>query len=147
MSVWAGIKKALNSTLGTSEFKPLDELFNMHCGIYATNDYTLKELWRGGSLEEGESVGSAKINATGQINVYFSTLVSSNHYNILINGKVVASVSGLDISTYKPNSVSVEVKYGDVIEIVSASKGNGSTTIALCGLTYFAPTGGIVSNV
>lgn len=147
MSVWAGIKKALNSTLGTSEFKPLDELFNMHCGIYATNDYTLKVLWSGGYLEAGKSVGSAKINATGQINVYFSQIVSSNHFDILINGTVVARASGSSSSAYSPISVSVEVKYGDVIEILSTSTGNSNTTIALCGLTYFAPTGGIVSNV
>lgn len=144
MSVWAGIKKALNSTLGTSEFKPLDELFNMHCGIYATNDYTLKE-WIQNPYDEGESV-SAKINATGRINVYFSQMVSRNKFDILINGKAVAIASGSSSSSVSPISVSVEVKYGDVIEIVSTSKYN-DTAIALCGLTYFAPTGGIVSNV
>lgn len=148
MSVWAGIKKALNSTLGTSEFKPLDELFNMHCGIYATSDHTLKVLLNEGYLKEGDSV-SAKINATGQINVYFSSITSYHDFRIRINGNEVAYVDGLQANVYNPYSVSVAVEYGDIIEIVSASDDNDSNklTISLRGLTYFAPTGGIVSNV
>lgn len=148
MNIWAGIKKALNSTLGTSEFKPLDELFNMHCGIYATTDHTLKVLLSEGYLKLGDSV-SAKINATGRINVYFSSILSTHTFQILINGQHVAYAKGTHSNTYNPYSISVDVKYGDIIKILSTAQDNkyNDLTISLRGLTYFAPTGGIVENV
>lgn len=44
MSIWAGIKHALNSTLGTSEFKPLDKLIRFEGKKLAVSDSTFLSL-------------------------------------------------------------------------------------------------------
>ena len=45
MGLWAGIKCALNSTLGTDDFKPLDKQITDRIGLMpGENIYTIKHL-------------------------------------------------------------------------------------------------------
>ena len=44
MSFWAGIQRAINSTLGTDEFQPLDKLIKDGTKLVASYDYVLTSL-------------------------------------------------------------------------------------------------------
>lgn len=79
MSIWAGIKYALNSTLGTPKFKPLNELIESHIGLIESSDKVYYNKAITGSIQGG-SAGyenvvqkiskKVKINAQGTARVY-----------------------------------------------------------------------------
>ena len=86
MSIWAGIKHALNSTLGTKDFKPLDKIisndFKNQWSMYASDDiyYPLSNLT--GAVYRGESEWfyypqKFKMNCNGSVRIkgdFFSGL-------------------------------------------------------------------------
>lgn len=88
MGFWAEIKHALNSTLGTPNFKPLDKLFTEHLGLGAT-DATLKVL----KIEE-TLISSAFVNigqfvptVNGNVRIFLeakTNIPSANAADLLI---------------------------------------------------------------
>lgn len=81
--MWAGIKKALNSTLGTSEFKPLDQLIAEGRDLVAS-DNLFRYLYAGeyntGSVEE-KTIFKFKTNRDGSFRLKFNSKSAYNGYD------------------------------------------------------------------
>lgn len=97
--MWAGIKHAINSTLGTDEFKPLDKLIDdsiKGTRTLAASDAVLKVLHGGSEVEEFTKTFT--VNTTGSIRIKVSGRMSNNTYAFRVfitlettSGVVVAS--------------------------------------------------------
>lgn len=143
MSVWGEIKHAINSTLGTSNFKPLNELFDLYCGVKgSTNsadvlDTLATYLPKGGSV-------SRKIKMTGTITVFMTSNLQHN-LQVYVNDDYVTSLyNSANVSASV--SATINVKYGDVLKVVETEK-TYDGGITLRGITFFSPMGGIIENV
>lgn len=145
MSIWAEIKYAINSTLGTKNFKPLNELFDLYCGVKAsTNSNDVLDTLVAGTLFRNTPI-SRKIKMTGKITVYMSSNLRDN-VQVYVNNEYVGTLYNSS-NVGAAVSMNVTVKYGDIIKIL-ANEGNVSNTfITLRGTTFFAPMGGIIENV
>ena len=71
MSIWAEVKKALNSTLGTDSFKPLNEIVEME--MYTSNeesriDKVLAKKYVGMPISTNPRKKSIKLGLGGQAN-------------------------------------------------------------------------------
>ena len=83
MGIWTGIKKALNSTLGTSEFQPLDKMIKSQ-RTYTASDSVLVPLISGASMAMPSTIKkipgvtfTSKVNGSirisGQLTYYRSS--------------------------------------------------------------------------
>lgn len=81
MGIWAGIKHALNSTLGTSEFKPLDKLMREYTDTKIS--YATVNKWTNSG---NKANGNTAVNITNPD----KTLVFMNAFE---NSSIVSSVS------------------------------------------------------
>ena len=88
MSIWKEIRKALNSSIGTPNFKPLDKLFTEHLGLGAT-DATLKVL----KIEETRiptafvNIGQFVPTVNGNVRIFLeakTNIPSANAADLLI---------------------------------------------------------------
>lgn len=77
--MWAGIKHAINSTLGTDKFKPLDKLIDdsiKGTRTLAASDAVLKVLHGGSEVEDFTKTFA--VNTTGSIRIKVSGRMSNN---------------------------------------------------------------------
>ena len=127
MGIWAGIKHALNSTLGTADFKPLDKLnyeaIKAQRSLYASDEVhlTLDGLGTSTSYEHEVIKSSQKITtfSSGSIKLKMYHTFFNNVGGLFIvykNGAQVASCS-ITGNGDDETSVTVQVSYvkGDVI--------------------------------
>lgn len=136
MSMWAGIKYAINSTLGTSDFKPLDKMYKDSLVLVGDRNAITSKKNFGTSTRFGDvaTIG----NYSGIVNVYVYTAWTSTGrrrglFSIYKNGVrvydspiVLVSSStdeqGAIISDYIPISVSP----GDQISFYAPTYYNAS---------------------
>ena len=145
MSVWGEIKYAINSTLGTSNFKALNELFDLYCGVKgSTNSNDVLDTLVSGTLFRNTPI-SRKIKMTGQITVYMSSNIRDN-VQVYVNNEYVGTLYNSS-NVGAAVSIDVTVKYGDIIKILANESTISNTSITLRGTTFFAPMGGIIENV
>ena len=145
MSVWGEIKYAINSTLGTSNFKALNELFDLYCGVKgSTNSNDVLDTLVSGPLFHNTPI-SRKIKMTGQITVYMSSNLRDN-VQVYVNNEYVGTLYNSS-NVAAAVSINVTVKYGDIIKILANKSNIDNTYITLRGTTFFAPMGGIIENV
>lgn len=141
MSIWAGIKYGVNSTLGTSDFKPLDKMYKDSLVLVATTNPITGNLIL---QTDGRYKGSVTIgDYGGVVNVHIrivprstSTACSgvfgiSKNNNLYVSQRLkTTSTDGQYalIDEYIPISVSP----GDVITVTSSdyqiSSGNSTST-------------------
>ena len=88
MSIWAEVKKAINGTVGTQNFKPLDELYRDSRYVYAC-DHGL--LAYSGSIHYKNTNFYAKINIPGTYSA--SAIFSRNSCGIWSVPRTVYSTS------------------------------------------------------
>lgn len=131
MGFWSGIKHALNSTLGTDDFQPLDKIIlGMRClqasgEVYMTLASLEATAVAVGKTEVFSSKQSITPYASGSLKLKITYAPggqgyggSSNIFNVLVNGVVVNSV---ELSTSKSSTEStatsgiIRYKAGDVI--------------------------------
>lgn len=131
MSLWVGIKHALNSTLGKSNFKPLDALINDvkdvvigQKGLVASDDiykvvadvgdsgipnYKNLEMFR---LNWG---GSCKLSFTVSFKVTSSSNLRPLQYTVYKNGQVYRDITTEIDDRFSPNvNVVLNADAGDV---------------------------------
>lgn len=139
MSIWAEIKKAVNSTVGTQNFKPLDELYRDSRYVYASDNVIL-------DLHNPDSsyyMRSFKVNIPGtyKIKVHFlketktSSIFSNNIYQ---NGSKVAEISFSTSTAQETEGFKyLTFSAGDVITFERGhyqSKSLSSDICVLCGM-------------
>lgn len=133
MSIWAEVKKALNSTIGTSNFKPLNELYLDSRYMYASDNTIVHTIATSGS--DGLFLTKIKINIPGsyRIKAFVDGVV---HYvlksTIYVekNGIVIASSPTLTVATGSDTSGVTSCDFtansGDIINVkVLTYEGSG----------------------
>ena len=136
MSVWSEIKHAINSTLGSANFKPLDKLFDEYCGVFESDNV----LYDVGTVYKNESTTPKTLKMTGTIRVAADGITSSDRVWVSLNGKS----AGVITQQQEHNNyayITINIKYGD--EIAFSSKYT-IEKVQICGTPYFAPRGGII---
>ena len=123
--MWAGIKKALNSTLGTSEFKPLDQLIAEERNLVAS-DNLYRYLYAGEITKYADTTEltafSFQSNRKGSIRLKFNAKCQSSagQKSIRIyrnNYKVSNDITIPTAFTETDTSIDISVGKGDVITI------------------------------
>lgn len=133
---WSEIKHAINSTLGNTDFKPLDKIFDECCGVFASDNV----LYNIGTAYEDARTETKVLKMTGTIRVK-AELTVGDSLSVWLNGTFAGQVthqtaqSGYSYPT-------INIKYGD--EITFSGSGGDGRNVQICGTTYFAPRGGII---
>lgn len=158
MSIWAEVKKAINSTVGTQNFKPLDELYRDSRYVYAC-DHGL--LVYSGSIAYKGTKFYAKINLPGTYRasaIFYCNSSDFDYANINVFKKVngsyqsIGGVTKEDLAYGTSATISVDfsVQSGDIIRIdpviytKSYGKGGTISNLRLCGMIG---TGGAPAEV
>jgi len=145
MSIWAEMKKAVNSTVGTQNFKPLDELYRDSRYVYAS-DNTILHYPKPGGYAFTPAV-YAKINIPGSYRV-IARIYSTTSDGIAIirikNGTTTIATyeeSGLKNTEERTIACDFTANAGDIIEMYayctyksSSSTFGGARWIRLCGM-------------
>ncbi len=152
MGIWAGIKHALNSTLGTKDFEPLDKLIVSKTKTIASDE--LYESLPSRSITVGgastiktsnfprlkmKGYGTLRLKATLGIELYGEMWVT---FNVLKNDETVTSLNlrlGEDV-TNKEFSRNISFEHGDVLSFMLEGGNNYSSparvtvgSFAICG--------------
>ena len=152
MGLWAGIKHALNSTLGTKDFMPLDKMILGMRSLQASDEvyWSLIPLKTSTVLPNKTKTFSSKQSITpytsGSLKLSITYAPggsgyggSSNVFNVLINGVVVDSISLETSKTpdeYMATSAIIQYDAGDVITFnaVVSSGPNQSLNFVCSGI-------------
>jgi len=121
MSIWAAIKYAINSTLGTLNFEPLDKLIKNQKTLYATEDFYTRlygaevtiEVEELGHIEKNDIPISITMRGAGSFKLSYEVKGSSNARAKLIvikNGEIITLD---DINT--PSSAYAEIYTSDCV--------------------------------
>ena len=142
MGIWAGIKHALNSTLGTSEFQSLDKIILGQKGLKASQNL-YAPVWSGNvSVDHDKSYDSGDIvefNWSGSFILGIYGYRSSHTYRdvlVLKNGEEITKI-------FLPNGDTKEYTYSQPISIkkgdrISVRIPTGNPTIYLYKIDIFA---------
>ena len=161
MSIWAGIKYAINSTLGTNDFKPLDKLLNdlvvEQSMIVASDD--LYENFSSLKVTLPKTDGTTTTSASSvhpvklKIKIYGTlrlkgdvarTSQASGYFHVYKNNEEVYTWRSLysDSNTSESISVDISVEPGDLITF-SLGGTNYSTRAGNVTIQNFAAYGTI----
>lgn len=134
--MWAGIKHALNSTLGTKDFQPLDKLYYKGKSLVASDNLYMYIINSRITVDRDSSytvpeklvmknAGSIKLRAEMS---YYST--PRLKVNIYVNSSLRLELTRTDEATNTTDVVSGQLKYnaGDVVtfKIVNTYTASGS---------------------
>lgn len=138
---WGKIKKAINSTLGTSDFQPLDKLIINSVYLTANDDvlYAVGDVY---SIDGELTLFEKKVNISGVIR-FVAEKIDSTYLSLLlyINGTRRTTISTAGYAD-------VTITKGDVIKITAFSHHSGQQAygVKLCGTVIQAPFGGEIFN-
>lgn len=116
MGIWAGIKHALNSTLGTSEFKSLDKIIEGQRSL-AASDSVISVVFSGNQMVTNNlgffSLGSFVPKKNGSVRVvligYAEGAQSNRAVKVIVRNNGTDSVSAVDASSVGGYSVFVDI--------------------------------------
>lgn len=132
MGLWSGIKYALNSTLGTSDFKPLDKYIESLISIVPSNELVYETEIITDSTDYGEDimfdktmnmggtfriVGGARRYNSGSTDTEGYTFIVSINGITVINEKII--IDNYEDTTEK--TYSVTFNKGDTVEVTARS--------------------------
>ena len=139
MSIWAEIKKAVNSTLGTADFKPLDKIFTDELAIYSldsafkTIDYSKIPT----TQTKMRYNGAIKIKLTTSEGTS-SSVGKETSLRINLNGTFVRNLWATMVSNQRAeSSCEITVQKGDVITFGYGSNQTYISSVSLCGIVSF----------
>lgn len=135
MGIWAGIKHALNSTLGTNDFQPLDQqirnnkILMASNELYATLPTEFSKSGYGYHVSESDPEKelyrtSIKMNNDGSFKIGIDRLFinTSNAarlvFNILKNNEIIQDYSKANMGESTFTSNAINFNRGDVINFV-----------------------------
>lgn len=145
MGFWAGIKHALNSTLGTAKFKPLDRILKESMYLVASDTplYVLEGSF--GTREKEVTFLEKTFNVNGTVR-FIATPYNMSSYcyvkiyknNTLIKTVAYSTTDGLP-------ATDITVEKGSVLKLTVYVSGSGSyvQNVRLCGFVSLAPDDGI----
>lgn len=145
---WAEIKLALNGTVGTPEFQPLDKLFNGNWKLLANDSTVYKTApanatYAGGKFEFSNKF-TLKTDGTATVKLTAAAEIGKNGtLSVLKNGEKFASETRLHNSeNHYTYLVNTEFKSGDILTFeFSLSSGKNVTfgDISLLCMPFYSP--------
>lgn len=128
---WAKIKKAINSTLGTGEFQPLDEIILGTKGLKASDNF-YTQIYQGdairGSAEPNSKIMpvTLKMNWQGSFRLKVTSYKanSGGNFSVLIND-VISTGFDSTYSSFGDTFIDVSFNKGDIIKFKLTGTGNG----------------------
>lgn len=126
MGIWAGIKHALNSTLGTDDFKPLDEIIRGQRTL-AASDATIavisgsQDYVRSGAVLPSfvaKTKGVVRVTVSGAMvdamigEVYLLILRDGNKVESLYFSTKAGATYSVDVSVEEGSEISFEISKG-----------------------------------
>lgn len=154
MSIWAALKYAVNSTLGTSNFRPINQIIDESCVVAASDKLILKISGLSADAENGQNnttLFSIRSNINGTIRIrLISGMIwgSGSQVQIKVAGTVVGSFSATSTDEDGTRYIDFNVKRHQVISLFfTTTHLRGSATIReaqFCGDTMPAPSDGIL---
>lgn len=141
MGFWSGIKHALNSTLGTTNFEPLDTIIKGQKRIVASDTPLVIYVNENLPISSGnvKDLGSfvPSVGGTCRMNIN-ATTSGTNAIEIYKNGSLIHNISfSTSIDEYKDFSFDFNIEKG-AIYLFKARCSSGYASIAqvkLCGST------------
>ena len=130
MSLWAGIKYALNSTLGTNDFEPLDKMILGQKQLLASDNVYQIVKSNAGSVTNPATLNidlfKLKINGSFKIRAYGSASYNPGTIRILKNGVDITSIS-VEVQTEDRNydSSVINAERNDTISVILSAGTNG----------------------
>ena len=103
MSIWSEIKHALNSTLGTSEFKPLDKLIRFEGKRLAVSDTTFLKIPKGSFTKDTyfvEDICTLTPSVGGSVRVSANMTLMSWTTEANTYGRILVYVNGVNKYTF-----------------------------------------------
>ena len=139
MSIWAEIKKAVNSTLGTADFKPLDKIFTDELAIYSldsafkTIDYseiptTQTKMRYNGAIKIKLTISEGTSSSVGK----------ETSLRINLNGTFVRNLWATMVYNQKAeSSCEIAVQKGDIITLANGDNYHYIDSVSFCGIVGF----------
>ncbi len=163
MSSWAMAKVALNSTLGTPDFKPLDRIFEDGWRLVESEEVYFQKSLTVDKITNSESIGNVvlrglthyknaiKFDTSGRISIRLSFEISNAasvmpsetvEITILRNGVKAVSIPktlSSDISSYAAQT-SIGIKKGDVLTFTAEGKILSSEVLQIRATPVYSPS-------
>ena len=136
MGIWSGIKHALNSTLGTSEFKSLDKMIMGSKGLKASENFyhRVQSTTVTGEYNKAKTKNDFMImNWSGSLKLKFSarTYNSGGFFRVLINGVSQGDIVLSNTSYAVSSTGAISFNKGDKIGItLGAYNSNGAIEVS-----------------
>lgn len=136
MGLWSEIKHALNSTIGTDDFKPLDKIIQGNKAIVASDNLYWIISNTGAYTEDNTKFtefAKIRINISGSIKlrVKSGAYYREGYVEIRINGKTVANSTTTVGEPLTDSYFDIPVNNKDILTIEYIAGLNGKTTIYL----------------
>lgn len=153
MGIWASLKYAVNSTIGTSKFKPINQIIDESCVVVASDELILKTSKFKADNEEGQNnitLFSIVANMNGTIRV---RLVSGmiwgkgTKVEIKVDGSTAGTFNALSEDEDGTRYIDFNVKRHQVISAfftTTHDRGYANVSFNFCGHTMPAPSDGIL---
>lgn len=134
MGLWAGIKRSLNSTVGTTEFEPLDKIIKGAKGLKASDNFYSRILSGNfsGTADSPfviENLIEMKWQGSFRMKIRARAQTNTGYVNIKKNGSIVFSLALDAVSNYTEYSQDISFTNGDIIGVeisgIKSSYGDG----------------------
>ena len=130
---WTETKYAINSTLGTDDFKPLNKIIEGNWNLIASdNVYASEKAMYSGSSGVYTLSNSFKVRSSGTVRFAVNATFSANTeytFNVKRNGQIVASYSRTGTGNEVLMPAEASVNRGDVFTFeLRRSSGSGTVT-------------------
>lgn len=146
MSIWGEIKHALNSTLGTSDFKPLNEIV-MQTKDLAASDYLYKVI-NNNEVSRKDipthswvTIASLTMHRNGSARIKFDMRSNMDSGAVRIsspNGSVSINASSDTTAGWVTQSVNISFSKGDTIQISIGNDTSKSPMIQVKNMSLYA---------
>lgn len=144
---WAEIKKAINSTLGTNNFKPLNEIFQDSMVLYASDNSIANYTDANAKVKVNYS-GTCRIKAVVKGSTYSISSGAALVVYINNNNSASYSITFSDTGvtrTFTP-SLDINVSKGDTISVGYTTGSGVSITIQSWSLCGMIGLGGVIAE-
>lgn len=146
MSIWGEIKHALNSTLGTSDFKPLNEIV-MQTKDLAASDYLYKVI-NNNEVSRKDiptnswvTIASLTMHRNGSARIKFDMRSNMEYGGVRIsapNGSVSINASSDTTAGWVTQSANISFSKGDTIQISIGNSSGRTPDIYVKNMSLYA---------
>lgn len=153
MGIWAALKYAVNSTIGTSTFRPINQIIDESCVVAASDKLILTKSNLSADAEDGQNnttLFSIRSNINGTIRIrLISGMIwgSGSQVQIKVGGTVVGTFLSTSTNEDGTRYIDFNVKRHQVISLfftTTHDRGSANIGVNFCGDTMPAPPDGIL---